>query len=100
MNTQQKIRQISISPDVLHIKASCVDAATESFMKYINEVTLELASKGTHVSGMQILEAIADKEMIHFKFDDPDNLIDHVCLHMNRHNPEAKIEVHHTSARS
>ncbi|MBC8754806.1 hypothetical protein H2O64_09000 [Kordia sp. YSTF-M3] len=98
--TQEKIRQISLSADALHLKALSVDAATESLMKHIHEVTLELASKGTQVSGARILEAKVEKEMIHFKFDDPDNLIDHVSLSLNRSNPKAKIEVHHTSARS
>jgi hypothetical protein len=98
--TQEKIRQISISPDVLHMEEVTIDAATEAFMERLQKVTLELAAKGTHTSGVQILEAKLEKEMIHFKFDDPDNLIDHVALHLNKENPKASIEVHHTSARS
>jgi hypothetical protein len=98
--TQTKIRQVSMSLDALRIKDSSVDAVTEAFMERLNKVALELASKGTAVSGVQILEAKVEKEMIHFKLDDPDNLIDHVSLHLNEENPEARIEVHHTSARS
>jgi hypothetical protein len=98
--TQEKIRQISMSPDALRIKDISVDAVTAAFMERLNKVTLELASKGTAVSGVRILEASVDDKMIHFKFDDPDNLIDHVSLHLNKENPDARIEVHHTSARS
>lgn len=100
MNTQRKIRQISISHDALHIKSNDIDAATEAFMEHVNEVTLKLASEGTHVSGARILEAKAEKDVFHFKFDDPDNLIDHISMHVNQSNPKARIEVHHTSARS
>jgi hypothetical protein len=100
MSTQSKIRQISMSHDALRIKSDSIDAATEALMEHINEVTLKLASQGTNVSGARILEARAEKGVFHFKFDDPDNLIDHVSLHMNQSNPEARIDVHHTSARS
>ncbi|WP_420574328.1 hypothetical protein [Kordia sp.] len=100
MNTQNKIRQISISHDALRIKSNDIDAATEAFMKQVNEVTLKLASGGTQVSGVRILEVSTEKEMIHFKFDDPDNLVDRISLYMNESNPKATIEVHHTSARS
>ena len=98
--TQEKIRQISLSTDALGIKATSVDAVTDAFMEHVNKVALELASKGTNVSGVRILEAKVDEKTVSFKFDDPDNLIDHVSLHLNKENPKATIEVHHTSARS
>lgn len=100
MSTQTKIRQISLSADALQIKSDSIEAATEAFMKHIQEATLKLASKGVNISGARILEAKAEKDMFHFKFDDPDNFIDHVSLHINQVNPKATIEVHHTSARS
>jgi len=100
MSTQSKIRQISLSHDALHIKSKSVDKATEAFMGNIHEITLKLASEGVHTSGVRIVEASYEEGMFHFKFEDPDNFIDHVSLHMNQANPKAKIEVHHTSARS
>lgn len=69
-------------------------------MERVDKVALELAFEGTHVSWRRILEASLDDKTINFKFDDPDNLIDHVSLHINQENPNATIEVHHTSARS
>ena len=100
MSTHTKIRQISLSHDTLRMKAASIDAMTEAFMEHVNEVSIKLASEGANVSGARILEAQMDGKMVHFKFDDPDNLIDHVSLHMNQANPKATIEVHHTSARS
>lgn len=100
MSTQTKIRQISLSADALHIKSHSIEAATEAFMEHIQEATLKLAHEGINVGGARIVEVKAEKDMFHFKFDDPDNFIDHIALHMNQSNPKAKIEVHHTSARS
>lgn len=100
MSTQAKIRQLSLSHDMLRIKAASVDDMTEAFMKHVQEATIKLAAEGINVGGLRILEAKLDGKMVHFKFEDPDNFTDHIAIHLNQMNPKAEIEVHHTSARS
>ncbi|WP_298512732.1 hypothetical protein [uncultured Kordia sp.] len=100
MSTQTKIRQISLSADALHIKSQSIEVATEAFMEHIQEAALKLAHEGVSVGNARIVEVKAEEDVFHFKFDDPDNFIDHIALHLNAINPKAKIEVHHTSARS
>lgn len=100
MSTQTKIRQISLSADALHIKSDSIEEATKAFMEHIQEATLKLAHNGTSLGNARLVEAKAEKGVFHFKFNDPDNFIDHIALHMNELNPKTTIEVHHTSARS